>query len=187
MSLRGWTVGTSALDAARHLVLTFHYSRSTSNTATYCHGLFDPAGVQAGAAIWIPPTRAAAETVAGEGWRGVLSLSRLVVAPDAPKNAASYLLGRSMQLIDRRVWPWLVTYADTRLGHTGAIYRATNWTCVGPVPAGDVWVHGETGEQRGRKRGGRTLLARDMERLGYVRQPAMPKVKFVHHVGRAAS
>ena len=182
MSLVGWTVATSAIDAARHLVTTFHYSRSVPNTATYCHGLFDALGVQAGAAIWIPPTRAAAETVAGDEWRRVLCLSRLVVTPDAPKNAASFLLGRSMKAIDRQRWPWLLTYADTRLGHTGAIYLATNWTRIGEVPAGDVWVHDRTGAQRGRKRGQRTLLAREMVDLGFVRMASMPKIKFVHYI-----
>ena len=180
--LVGWSVSSSDLDGAVHLVRLFHYAHSASNTATYCHGLFDPQGVQAGAAIWIPPTKGAALTVASD-WTGVLALSRLVVAPDAPKNAASFLLGRSMRLIDRGRWPWLLTYADTRLGHTGGIYLATNWTRVGPVPAGDVWVHRLTGEQRGRKRGGRTLLAREMEELGFVRQPPHPKIKFVHHAG----
>jgi hypothetical protein len=176
----GWRVEMSDLSAARHLVQTYHYSRSTANTATYCHGLFDPSGIQAGAAIWIPPTRAAAETVAGDRWQGVLCLSRLVVAPDVPTNGASFLLGRSMAMIDRHRWPNLLTYADTRLGHTGAIYRATNWREIGSVPAGDVWVHRDSGIQRGRKRGGHTLLASEMEALGFVRQPTLPKVKFVH-------
>ena len=145
-------------------------------------------GTHTGAALWIPPTRSAAEALLTNGrgdddWQGVLSLSRLVVDPALPPNAASVLLGRSMRLIDRTRWHTLVTYADTNQGHTGAIYRATNWTCDGPVPAGDVWVN-QIGEQRGRKRGGRTMTAAQMEAAGFTRQPAAPKIRFVHTTRR---
>lgn len=163
-----------------------HYAQTVPNTGTYVHGLFRREdteqallGELRGVALWIPPTRAAAETVAGEHWRSVLALSRFAVAEDCPRNAASYLLGQSMRLIDRSRWRWLLTYADTRLGHTGGIYRATNWTCLGEVPAGDVWLD-PAGRQRGRKRGGHTLTAGQMAAAGYVRAEPFPKVKFVH-------
>lgn len=162
----------------------WHYARGGPNTSTYRHGLYsqgfklgDPYGVT----LWLPPTRRAAESVAGEEWRGVLALSRLACAPEAPRNAASFLLGRSMALIDRSRWPVLLTYADTALGHTGAIYRATNWTCLGEVRAGDVWIDAE-GRQAGRKRGGRSLTFAEMLSAGYTRKPAAPKVKFIHRV-----
>lgn len=165
---------------AVRLIETWHYAHSAPNTSTYRHGIYrkgEPWGDPYGVALWIPPTRAAAETVAGD-WRGVLALSRLVVDPDLPTNGASFLLGRSMRQIDRTRWHTFITYADTAQGHTGAIYKATNWTELGPVPAGDTWVD-DHGRQRGRKRGGRTLTAAEMRALGFVRQPSLPKIKFV--------
>jgi len=167
--------------SAVRLIEAWHYSRSAPNTSTYRHGLYRadmPMGDPYGVALWIPPTRAAAETVAND-WRGVLALSRLVVAPDMPTNSASFLMGRSMKAIDRKRWHTLLTYADTGEGHTGAIYRATNWTELGSVPAGDTWV-GFDGRQRGRKRGGRTYTADEMRALGFTRRPNLPKIKFVH-------
>lgn len=171
---------------ASRVIRAWHYSRSTPNTSTYRHGLYprgsvlhgDPHGV----ALWIPPTRRAAESVAGDDWQGVLVLSRLVVDPDLPTNGASFLLGGSMRLIDRGRWPVLLTYADTAQGHTGAIYKATNWMCLGAVPAGDTWVN-DSGEQRGRKRGGRTMTVAQMIDAGFTRNPVAPKIKFVHKVG----
>ena len=182
----GWTVEAASLWEARQFVRLYHYARSSANTGTYVHAL-RRVWQSYGFAIWIPPTRGAAESVAGEAWRGVLCLSRLVVAPDVPANGASFLLGRSMAMVDRSRWPVLLTYADTRLGHTGAIYRATNWTCLGPVAAGDVWVHSETGEQAGRKRGPRTWLASEMVAAGYIRQPSDPKIKFIHRTSQVAA
>ena len=84
-----------------------------------------------------------------------------------------------MRSVDRETWPVLLTYADTAHGHSGAIYRATNWIELGAVKAGDCWI-GPDGEQRGRKRGGRTLLAADMVAMGFRKVPAAPKIKFIH-------
>jgi len=173
----GWLVESRPLGELKEFVCQHHYARSCSNTATERHGLVDPAGVLAGAALWIPPTKNAARTIAADDWRSVLCLSRLAVRPDVPTNGASFLLGRSMRLLDPR-WVHALTYADTSEGHTGAIYRATNWVEIGPVPAGDVWVHSVTGQQRGRKRGPRTLLAAEMVEAGYVRKASAPKIKF---------
>ena len=172
------------------LVRAWHYSGSLPNTSTVRHGLYRAGvvlhGDAHGAALWLPPTRRSAEKVAGDDWHGVLSLSRLVVDPELPTNGASLLLGRSMRLIDRKRWPVLVTFADTNQGHTGAIYRATNWECDGEVPAGDVWVHTVTGRLAGRKRGGRNITVSAMRAMGYERRPAAPKVRFVHRAkGRA--
>lgn len=167
----------------KRLVEAFHYSHSHANTATYLHGLKtrDILGNTEGVAWWIPPTRTAGEALAGEDWQGVLSLSRLVCDPSVPPNGASFLLAGSMRLIDRTRWPVLVTYADTNQGHTGAIYKATNWHCDGPVPAGDVWLTPD-GQLVGRKRGPFTYTAAEMRARGYVKQPANAKIRFTHRV-----
>jgi hypothetical protein len=171
---------------AVNLIQLCHYAGGAPNTSTYRHGLYRNADGEVlahawGVALWIPPTRTAAESVAGDDWQGVLALSRLVVHPDVPANGASFLLGRSMRLIDRARWPVLLTYADTAQGHTGAIYRATNWTCLGTTPGGDVWLD-RYGRQTTRKKGRRTLTAAQMTADGCTRQPSLPKVKFVHRV-----
>ena len=165
------------------LIETWHYSQGAPNTSVYRHGLFAAGLFQpcVGVAMWLPPTKAAGVAVAGDAWQGVLTLTRLVVAPDMPTNSASFLLGRSMRMIDRGRWPVLLTYADTSQGHTGAIYKATNWTCDGPVAAGDTWTMPD-GTQRGRKRGGRSLTVAEMKALGATRNPAMPKIRYRHDV-----
>lgn len=194
MSLRSseWTVqAVPTHTEAAALVRRLHYSRGSSNTSTYRHGLYraDTAplvGELMGVALWIPPTRSAAEALAGDDWQGVLACSRLCVDPSVPTNGASFLLGRSMKAIDRQRWPVLVTYADTAQGHTGAIYKATNWHCDGEVPAGDLWVDAD-GRQTSRKHGGRTYTKTEMIGMGYRRLPALPKIRFVHDIRRAVA
>ncbi len=153
------------------LVAEHHYAAGGSNTATFRHGLrhVDWIGLL-GAAWWIPPTRSAAEARFPEGdWRRVLVLSRLVVVPEVPTNAASFLIGRSVRAIRKSgKWDCLLTYADEWQGHTGTIYRATNWEYLGLTAAESTWVTPE-GQMVARKAGPKTRTIAEMESLGYRR------------------
>jgi hypothetical protein len=177
-----WEIGTCSQVEAREFIERTHYAGGSPNTAVYRHVL-RPADEEKimGVALWLPPTRVAAESVNRENPWGVLALSRLCVADEMPTNSASFLLGASMRLIDRKTWPTLLTYADTRLGHTGAIYKATNWTCLGEVKGWPAWRHKETGEMRGKKRGPRNYSTDEMVEMGFERLSPMPKIKYVHH------
>jgi hypothetical protein len=179
-----WMVDTISLGQARDLVAQHHYARGSSNTATFRHGLFRRSEwplVVSGAAIWIPPTRGAAEATLRQleiegDWRRVLSLSRFVISPEVPTNGASYLLGRSIRMIKQTsAWDVLVTYADERQGHTGGIYLATNWRYIGESVA-DSWVI--DGQQVTRKAGPKTRNREEMEALGATELPPVPKRKF---------
>jgi len=147
-----WAVVPIDIDTARTLVENFHYAKSSTNTRVYTHGLFRKgeefwASNCLGVAWWLPPTKnAAIATWKGE-WRKVLSLTRLAISPEVPKNGASFLLSQSIKLIDPEKWHCLVTYADTWRKHTGAIYKATNWEYMGetkPSPAHLKWSKRQT-------------------------------------------
>lgn len=181
-----WLVDTCSLEQAVDLVKRLHYAAGASNSATFRHGLYrqeDWPLVVSGAAIWIPPTRGAAEASLREaglddrGWQRVLSLSRLVIDPDVPTNAASYLLARSAKRIrqDGR-WDLLVTYADEWQGHTGAIYLAAGWEYVGKTRPERVYV--KDGVLVARKAGPRTRTHAEMLALGAEYRGAHAKHKF---------
>lgn len=71
--------------------------------------------------------------------RTCLELRRLAVGPDAPRFAASWMLGGMVRDI-RRAMPGiarLVSYQDLER-HTGTIYRAANWH-VAAEHAGGTW------------------------------------------------
>lgn len=159
----------------------WHYAGGAPNTSVARHGLFYRDGQQVhGVALWLPPTMPAALKVCRDyPWTGVLSLSRFACSPVLPTNAASSLLGASMRMIDRRRWPVLLTYADTNQGHTGAIYRATNWLHDGETPAGDTWTL--DGRQVSRKRGPRNLTVSELRAMGATKNPAAVKHRFVHY------
>ncbi len=177
-----WVVRTVSLQKAQSLVAALHYSKGGANTATFRHGLFragDESDEQClGVAWWLPPTKAAALATFPANWEGVLCLSRLAIDPTVPPNAASFLLGRSMRLINRSRWPCLVTYADTWRGHTGAIYRATNWDYRGLTKPERTYVN--AGRLVARKAGPKTRTHAEMLALGAEMIGAFAKHKFVH-------
>lgn len=61
-------------------------------------------------------------------------LCRLVVQTEE-KNAASFLVGRSLQMLKKPCA--IVSYADTEWGHAGIIYQATNWLYTGATKSHD--------------------------------------------------
>ena len=174
-----WAVRPCSQVEAVDFITETHYAKGAPNTAVARHALIRKLDDRMmGVALWLPPTKNAAASVS-EDYRAVLALSRLCVHDEAPRNAASFLLGRSMRMLDRERWPVLLTYADTALGHTGAIYKATNWTRLGEVPGSDNWIN-SAGVRRGRKRGGRNYTAAEMREMGFTKLPTKPKLKFIH-------
>lgn len=175
-----WLVDTVPLRTCQAFVVAYHYSGGGSNTATFRHGLLRRSDMTVwGVAWWIPPTKSAALATYPDDWQGVMSLHRLALHPDVPTNGASYLIGQSIKLIrqDKR-WKCLVTYADEGQGHTGAIYRATNWTYVGTTAAEAQWVD-QAGRHVARKAGPKTRTKGEMEALGYEMVGRNRKHKFV--------
>lgn len=166
---------------AEDLIEKYHYARGGSNTRVFRHGLFkrgEPLNCL-GIAWWIPPTKSCAQSSYDGDWRKVLMLSRFGLVPGMPKNAASFLLGRSIRLIesDGR-WDCLLTYADEAQGHNGGIYKATNWEYVGQTNPEPMWIEPQSGRMVHRKAGSHTRTAKEMSELGYEHRGNFRKHKF---------
>lgn len=177
-----WEVRAVGIDVGRRLVEAYHYAKGAPNTRTFLHGLFRAGKAFfdedcLGCAWWIPPTKDAAQATWPARWQGVLALSRLVIAEGVPRNACSFLLARSVRLIPASDWPCLVTYADEWRGHTGAIYRASNWQYVGKTSPEATYT--VDGRMRARKAGGRTRTHSEMLALGARFEGRYSRYKFV--------
>lgn len=62
-------------------------------------------------------------------------LSRVVVQTKT-RNAASFLIGQSLKLLEPKPCA-VVSYADMEQGHAGIIYQATNWLYTGATKSHD--------------------------------------------------
>lgn len=110
--------------------------------------------------------------------KGALSLSRLAVAPTEPTNAESIFIGAMLRTLQHeRRWVAAVTFADESQGHTGIIYRATNWRYLGRTKPEPRWVD-ETGRQVSRL-ATKSRRAKDMRERGYRMVGKYAKHKYI--------
>lgn len=169
---------------AKQLIERHHYAKGCSHAGVYWHGLFDDCGFLVGVAQWLPPTRPAAESVAGERWREVLSLSRLCVLPDVPKNACTYIIANSIKRIRKEGrFSVLLTYADQSQGHTGLIYKAAGWIKLSLTKPTRRWIDPATGRQVS-VLATKSRTKEQMLELGYVQTEPRKMSKWVYFVDK---
>ena len=174
-----WLVKDCDLKLGQDLVKQYHYVKGGSNTCVYMHGLYyKPTMELVGVAWWLPPTRVACESVNKNNWTKVLSLTRLVIVPNVPKNACSFLLSKSVNLIkkDGRFTD-LVTYADESQHHVGTIYKASNWVYIGKTGPYPRWIDPKTGKQVAQKATVNRVKAKMLE-MGFVKVGSFYKHKY---------
>lgn len=143
-----WYIAPTNQESAKALILQHHYAKSVSFLGVYIFGLFKRGETDLkGVSWWIPPAKASVDKYNAGGHKQTLALHRLVVTPDVPTNGASFLIGRSIRRIKQAgLYDYLITYADTWQGHTGTIYKATNWEYRGITEPRAVWLT-EDGKQ----------------------------------------
>ena len=107
-----------------------------------------------GCIIYSAPPKETSKRYGGETWE----LARLYLLDEIPKNAETWLIGKSVKWIKRehRHVVHLVSYADPSVGHSGVIYKAANWRADGRTdderksPRCDYYDD-RTGKKYGRK------------------------------------
>lgn len=93
-------------------------------------GLFDNTSQLMGVAMYgVPASSTLLRGICGdEEAKNVYELTRLWVDDSVGKNGESFLIGRSLRLLDREI---VVSFADSSQGHVGYVYQATNWIYTG--------------------------------------------------------
>jgi hypothetical protein len=110
-------------------------------------------------------------------------LTRLVVQTKT-KNAASLLVGRSLQMLSERPSA-VISYADTEHGHAGIVYQATNWIYTGSTVSHDkaYIVDGKRVHPMTLRDRGITDPARWAKEHGIETVPPMEKHRYFYFVG----
>jgi hypothetical protein len=69
-------------------------------------------------------------------------LSRLWIQEKIPQNAESFLIGRAIRVVKRehKGIERLISFADPEYGHSGVVYKATNWKEV-PHSSKNLFVY----------------------------------------------
>jgi hypothetical protein len=116
-----------------------HYSASINGVmATYCFKL-EHNGKLIGAMLYGGLGMANAWKKYADNPEEVIELRRLCLIDDTPKNSESFFIGKTMRWLKQNTKiKTIVSYADPNYGHSGIIYRATNFECVGMTAKGKV-------------------------------------------------
>ena len=149
MSVTNFLVEEILRKPASEFIEKYHYSHSTNGVQSIIHyGLFKPDedgsrfGVpkMIGAAMYawpsMPNTRGKYNPI---NPTKCLELRRLVCIDDTPKNTESYFIGQTFRWLKQNTdMEVVVSFADEHHGHTGVIYKATNFEYWGETGGGRI-------------------------------------------------
>ena len=118
----------------RPLIEHYHYLHSMPAAASRCFGVYLGRRLK-GAVVLTPGARNGHRVLAAARHADVLTLARLWLSDDLPKNSESRVLGIVLRMLRREGRPKAVlTYADPAAGHLGTIYMASGFRYLGQSP-----------------------------------------------------
>lgn len=129
----------------KEFIETWHYSKSINGLlVTYCFGLFREDEMIGAMIYGKPAMNNQAKKYCPDDPDKLLELRRLCCIDDTPRNTESYFIGRTLRWLKQNTdIKIILSYSDLTHGHTGIIYRASNFTLVGQSPAGRMIKYGD--------------------------------------------
>ena len=123
----------------KELIETLHYSHSINGLKlSYCFGLYDDDKLIGGIIYGGLAMRNAYKKYV-EKEEDIIELRRLVCIDDTPRNTESYFIGRTLRWLKQNTEiKKVVSYADSYYGHSGIIYKASNFKLIGKTTAGKM-------------------------------------------------
>ena len=102
----------------------------------------------------------------------VIELTRLWISDSSVRNAESFLIGATLRLLPPE-FDIVLSYAELAAGHTGVVYRASNWLYTGKSAKHGDWVlDGDTSKHnRHRFKSVAEARAEFGDRMVYVERP----------------
>lgn len=167
--MNGFSVTPLPSSRAAEVVVENHYLHRRP-PISHAFGL-NKEGVLLGVITFgVPPSRHLQMSVCPTQPDSVIELNRFWVTDSAPRNTNSWFCSRVLRQLPPRL---VVSYADTRYGHVGFVYRALNFRYAG-------WTDMDRKTPRFDYLPANPLThTRDAFRNGYVRkQRRQPKVRY---------
>ena len=116
---------------ARRAVERYHYLHSLPGGTSLAFGVFDAGRLVGVLTLGVGPTMAH-RLVTGATTRDCLTLTRLWLSDELPKNSESHVLSVVLRALRRHTsLKFVLSYADPAHGHIGTIYQAAGWLYTG--------------------------------------------------------
>jgi hypothetical protein len=133
-----YEVKKCSLETARAICKEKHYLKRVPSIVA-CYGLYRNSTLMGIITFGVPPSPYLMKICGEEYKSAVLELNRLWCYDESPKNSESFLIANAIKQLknDKPEIKILVSFADTREGHLGYIYQASNWFFTGySIPGG---------------------------------------------------
>ena len=132
MALEEYYIDKLDYKAAMNIVIEKHYLHRAAPCSfafgLFREGVFFPELV--GVVVYgTPSSSALRKGICGEEYENdVIELTRLWIDDTVPKNGESFLIGNTLNLVDKDI---IVSYSEIEEGHIGTVYQATNFLYTG--------------------------------------------------------
>lgn len=124
-----YTIRSIDTEQTKEWLLYKHYAKRIPSIS-YAFGLYEGQILIGVLTIGKPASPSLCDGICGVDYSTfVYELNRLCVNEGLEENTLSYFVGASLRLIKDNLI--IVSYADTKWGHHGYIYQATNWIYTG--------------------------------------------------------
>lgn len=139
MSVTEYRVEPCQRSEIRDFIEKWHYSQSINGIMSdYCFRLMR-GGEIIGGMIYGKMAMANAWKKYADKDGDVIELRRLCCIDETPKNTESYFIGRTLRWLKQNTnIKTVVSYADPEYGHSGIIYKASNFKLIGKTSNGKV-------------------------------------------------
>lgn len=129
MSCKEYSVSICDRKDIKDFVETHHYSKNINGVISdYCFSLKDKNGALIGGMIFGRMAMAGQYKKFSENAEDVIELRRLVLIDDTLRNAESYFIGKALKYLKKNTQiKIVVSYADLTHGHSGIVYKASNF------------------------------------------------------------
>jgi hypothetical protein len=118
------------------LIETHHYLRSMPASPRLCFGVYLLDRL-VGAVVFTAGSRLGHKLLAAAKPQDVVTLARLYLTDDMPKNSESRVLSVVLRYIKRHTdWKLILSYSDPAAGHVGTVYQASGWMYLGQTEPG---------------------------------------------------
>lgn len=122
-----WEVREVEKKTASEVVIERHYLHRRPSMS-FAHGLYVEGELMGVITYGTPPSRHLQISACPSDPSLTLELNRMWINDRMPRNTATWFLSRSLKMLPPRI---IVSYADTREGHMGWVYRAANFNYAG--------------------------------------------------------
>lgn len=160
----------------KNFIENWHYSKSINGCISdYCFALYDDHENMVGAMFYGRMAMANQYKRFSDDESKVIELRRLCCIDDTPKNAESFFIGKSLRMLKKKWRGVVVSYADKEHGHSGIIYKASNFKQLEDVKGAKVIIY------QGRKYHDKTIRTKYKNEL----KPFAKKIKEALESGEA--